>query len=60
MTKTDKQHYAMAFALIMFMFAGWVIFSAMEVRAYNRVTGKSVSVLDAMFLSLRVPEEPEE
>lgn len=34
----------------------WVLFSAGEAAAYRRVTGKSVSTLDAMFLDLRVQE----
>lgn len=31
----------------------------MEARAYERVTGKPVSMWDAMFLDLRVQAEPE-
>lgn len=34
----------------------WVGDSYFEARAYNRVTGKSVSTLDAMFIELRVQE----
>jgi hypothetical protein len=35
----------------------WVVMSYMEARAFNHVTGKDVSTLDAMFISLRVQEE---
>lgn len=31
----------------------------MEARAYERVTGRPVSMWDAMFLDLRVQSEPE-
>ncbi len=58
MTAYDKQHYAMIFAILMLFFAGWVAYSAFEARAYRRVTGETVSVLDAMFLDLRVMAEP--
>ena len=32
----------------------WVLPSYLEARAFNNVTGKDVSTIDAMFLSLRV------
>lgn len=34
----------------------WVGYSYFEARSYNKVTGKNVSTLDAMFLELRVQE----
>jgi hypothetical protein len=34
----------------------WMISSAIEAKAYTRLTGKSVSVIDAMFLDLRVSD----
>lgn len=38
------------------MVALWVAFSHMEARAFNRVTGESVTTWDAMFIELRVQE----
>lgn len=38
----------------------WYFQSYMEAEAYYRVTGKRVTVLDAMFLDLRVQAEPKE
>lgn len=35
---------------------GWVVFSYFEARAYTRLTGKEVSITDAMFLELRIIE----
>ena len=34
----------------------WVAWSSLEARAFNNATGKNVSTLDAMFISLRVQE----
>lgn len=34
----------------------WVIASHFEARSFERVTGKSVSTWDAMFIELRVQE----
>jgi hypothetical protein len=36
--------------------AGWVAKSWMEARTFERLTGKKVSVVDAMFVELRVQE----
>ena len=36
----------------------WVVSSSFEASAFKRVTGKSVSTWDAMFLDLRVLEVP--
>ena len=36
----------------------WVFASAMEARAYERITGKRVSTWDAMWVDLRVQEQP--
>lgn len=36
----------------------WVIGSWLEAAAYTRVTGKSVTAWDAMWLDLRVQESP--
>jgi len=33
---------------------GWVLGSAQEAAAYNRVTGQNVTVWDAMWIELRV------
>lgn len=38
----------------------WVIPSYFEARAFNRVTGKSVSTWDAMWIDLRVQSSPNE
>lgn len=37
--------------------ASWPIYSHFEAKAYNNVTGKKVSTIDAMFLELRVTNE---
>ena len=34
----------------------WIFSSAMEARAYERITGKRVSTWDAMWVELRVQE----
>lgn len=34
----------------------WACASYFEARAFNRVTGKNVSTVDAMFIQLRVQE----
>jgi hypothetical protein len=39
-----------------FALAGWVGKSWMEARTFERLTGKKVSVVDAMFVELRVQE----
>lgn len=36
----------------------WVVSSAMEAKAYNKVTGEDVSMWDAMFIELRVTSSP--
>lgn len=36
----------------------WVFRSKMEASAYNKVTGKSVSTWDAMWIELRVQSAP--
>ncbi len=47
-------------AILLFLALGgsWVVRSYFEARAYERVTGKSVSTWDAMFLELRVTNAP--
>lgn len=42
---------------IVFSVALWVVSANFEAAAYERVTGKRVSVWDAMFLDLRVQEQ---
>lgn len=37
--------------------APWIIISFFEARAFERVTGKHISTLDAMFLDLRIVDE---
>ena len=41
---------------IVLMVSIWVGSSYFEARAFNNVTGKNVSTLDAMFINLRVQE----
>lgn len=38
--------------------AWWVFSSAMEARAYNRLTGAHATTWDAMWVNLRVQESP--
>ena len=47
--------FAMA-ALLAAIFAGSLVASFFEARAFNRATGKSVSAWDAMWIELRVQE----
>lgn len=46
----------MLFVTVLCLSLGWYIYSSFEATAFNRVTGKSVSTWDAMFLDLRVQE----
>ena len=45
--------------VILIAVVGWVGFSYFEAKAFNNVTGKNVSTLDAMFIQLRVAEPAE-
>lgn len=45
---------------VVLMVVWWVAYSYFEASAYNRVTGKSVSTWDAMFVPLRVQDDAEE
>ena len=60
----DRHHvmFCTAFVLVVFTIVGggWIFKSYMEARAFNRVTGKNVSTVDAMFIQLRVQEGSEE
>lgn len=39
--------------LVVFLI-GWVVYSSLEAKAYNEITGKHVTTGQAMFLQLRV------
>jgi uncharacterized membrane protein len=41
---------------LVIVFVWWIVGSYFEARAFNRVTGKDVSIFDAMFIELRVQE----
>lgn len=60
MTSDDKIELAIkgvgAMALIVLLVGVWVFASWCEAAAFNRITGKSVSTWDAMFVTLRVQE----
>jgi hypothetical protein len=43
-------------AVVVLWLGWWTASSAMEARAYNRVTGANVSTWDAMWIELRVQE----
>lgn len=45
-----------ALVLIALLVGVWVFASWCEAAAFNRITGKSVSTWDAMFVTLRVQE----
>jgi hypothetical protein len=47
-------------AIFIIVAAIWVGASAMEARAYNRLTGNDVSTWDAMWVNLRVQDAPQE
>ncbi|AMV30887.1 hypothetical protein VN12_02145 [Pirellula sp. SH-Sr6A] len=42
---------------VLFVIGLWMGSSAMEAKAFNRVTGKNVTMWDAMFIQLRVQDE---
>jgi hypothetical protein len=44
--------------MVVMLIAGvtWVVGSSMEAAAFNRVTGKSVTTWDAMWIELRVQD----
>jgi len=46
-------------ALFGVLIAIWVTRSYFEAKAFNNITGKNVSTLDAMFVELRVNEVAE-
>ncbi len=48
------------FILIIFVLSLIYLQAAFEANAYKNVTGKEVSVWDAMFLDLRVQSEPKD
>ncbi len=53
--------YAVAVVLFIVICVGGLMFSSyMEARAYNNVTGKNVSMWDAMWIDLRVVSEGKE
>ena len=59
--KRETVHLIAATAGILFiLLCIWVGGSYMEARAFNHVTGKNVSTLDAMFIRLRVQEGSKE
>jgi hypothetical protein len=43
-------------AVIVLAIAAWVGGAAIEASTYSRLTGKEVSVFDAMFIDLRVAD----
>lgn len=45
----------MVIALLV-MLLGWITYSHFEQKAYNEVTGRKVTLFQAMFLELRVQE----
>ena len=47
---------AVVSAFVVLFFTVWITRSYMEAQAFNRVTGKSVSTWDAMWIELRVQE----
>lgn len=49
---------ALTGAVLLLALLGWVLSSAAESRAYNRLTGASTTTWDAMFLDLRVQSTP--
>ena len=57
-TKTDIMALIGSVIIVLALPLGWVLMSYMEARAYNRLTGSDVSTLDAMFIQLRVQDEP--
>jgi hypothetical protein len=52
-----KTNYELAL-VVGVMVAGWVVYSAFEADAYNRITGADVSTWQAMWVELRVQGEP--
>jgi hypothetical protein len=55
--KKDTAQFLLCLLLFCLLFLFWCIMSYFEARAFNRITGKNVSTVDAMFVNLRVQEE---
>lgn len=54
---SDLRFGILAAGLVFVLLLGaWIGKSALEARAYERITGKHVSTWDAMFVELRVQE----
>jgi hypothetical protein len=58
-TNKNSSFVMMIVAVVLVVLGLWVGASYLEANAYNNVTGKDVSVWDAMFLELRVQDAPE-
>ena len=55
MTKAEKlTAVVVGFAILAVLPAGWIIGSYLEASAFNRLTGKSATTWDAMWVELRV------
>jgi len=56
---TDSIIYILLLVIaILTPLATWICFSAYEAKSYNKLTGNNVSTLDAMFLDLRIIDNP--
>jgi len=55
--KKDTAQFLFGLLLACLLVLFWCVMSYFEARAFNRITGKNVSTVDAMFVSLRVQEE---
>lgn len=54
---SDGLKYLMGYAgVLLIVLGGWIVFSYFEAKSYEEVTGKKVSLRQAMFLELRVLE----
>lgn len=49
-------YVAVLVAVLAFVVVPWVVSSFFEARAFNEITGKSVTTWQAMFVDLRVQE----
>lgn len=48
--------FAIFTTVLSIVICAWVAESAIEAKVYTKLTGKAVSVLDAMFVDLRVAD----
>lgn len=57
-TKATLHYIAMLTAAFLVMAAFAIVYAHMEAKTYTKLTGKEVTTWDALWVDLRVQEEP--